>query len=66
MGNMWYTQLPSTIPTGRLPVCISVQNASPERSDVKGRPLGARWTLPPLCLIAVPIAMNSAMSEPHS
>ena len=38
----------------------------PDRSLVNGRPLGARCSSPPRCLIAVPIAMNSAMSWPQS
>ena len=33
---------------------------------MNGRPFGARWSSPPRCLTAVPIAMNSARSEPHS
>ena len=42
---------------------------------MNGRPFGARWSSPPRCLTAVPIAMNSARSraplvpahvEPHA
>jgi hypothetical protein len=36
------------MPTGRWPVCSSVQNSWPLRSLVNGRPFGARWSSPPV------------------
>ena len=63
---MWYTQVPMTRPWGMYPVCISVQKSWPERSEVNGLPSLLRWETPLSALTAVPTAMNSAASLPHS
>ena len=48
------------------PVCIRVQKSWPERSEVNGLPSLLRWETPLSALTAVPTAMNSAASLPHS
>jgi hypothetical protein len=63
---MWYTHVPMTRPSGTWPVCMSVQKSWPERSDVNGLPWLFRYDRPSSAFTAVPTAMNSAVSEPHS
>ena len=63
---MWNTHVPMTSPCGTWPVCMSVQKSWPERSEVNGLPSALRYDVPSSALTAVPNAMNSAESLPHS
>ena len=63
---MWKTHVPITSPWGTYPVCMIVQKSWPDRSEVKGLPSALRCEVPSSAFTAVPTAMNSAASRPHS